>query len=244
MDRTTIAAMVIALALFAVITTARGPPSWTNNMDKNGTWAPPVQMSNHSGGNGTGPSNKTAPGQQFKQTARIRLRDCVQNASVGECVAQMRARNRERITNKLMSKCGDLPKGQDKCREHVQSLSKCWGTPPGLQRAECARTRLGVRNRSQVREQMENCAGNSSCAQEVRQRVYNYATFRFQGLSERAEDMLQRGVSAETVDTFVQDLQDLIDSFTAAEELEEKKAILLDIRELWKDFVESAKEEV
>ena len=243
MDKRLIAAMVIAMMLFVTIAAAPGPPDWANDTDNNDTnkTRGPPDRANRTEKNDTGKPDKNqtteSPGQWLKQQERIRLSDCKQNATVGECVAQMRTRNREIMTEKLMIKCQGLAKGQEKCEAHVEALGECWGTPPGLPRAECAKTRLGIGNRSRVREEVANCT-DEECMAQVKEKVYAYVTFRFQGLAERAQGFLQRGADEEAVGRFLEDLDGLVDEFTGAETLQEKKQVLSRIRQRWSDFAE------
>ena len=224
--------MVIALMLFVTVAAAAGPPDWANNTDKNDTKGPDKNDTQ---------GNENAPGQ-LKQQERIKLSDCRQNATVGECVAQMRTRNRARITEKLMIKCQELAKGQEECEGHVEALGECWGTPPGLPRAECAKARLAMQNRNQLREQVANCT-DEGCMAQVREKVYNYVTFRFQGLAERAQGFLQRGADEGEVGQFLEDLDGLVDEFSGAETLQEKKQVLSRVRQRWSDFAEEVGED-
>jgi hypothetical protein len=181
---------------------------------------------------------------------RAQLGDCLRDAAGAEakqeCITQARTQNRERILEQAGGNCEKIPEGnaRNRCMTRVASMGECWGEAPGLERAACAKERMGLANG--VQAQIQSCEGEnqSQCMEQARANVYSYVGFRFQGLSERAEALIGQGADEAAVELFLEELEAAETQFNEDDSLEGKKAALAQVRAKWQDFVRGVKDQV
>lgn len=134
------------------------------------------------------------------------------------------------------------PKSNERiaCINLYKAYKPCWQVPVGPGRSECARKILKVDNDTPA--QLKNCSGDVRCVKSVKEKVYNAIKFRFYDLEERAEDLLEDGkVSKETVVELTAKVFENKQAFNLAKTKEERRKIILDMREAWKIFVREIK---
>lgn len=244
MDARSNAVMVSAIILVLVTgTLAAMGPGQANAMQGQG----PMANTTDSQGQGNSEAVKTKSMVESRQQLRVCMQDAEDRQDKKECITQVRNQNREQVLTRMSNRCDQIEDSarQSNCQRRVNALGACWAEEPGLDRAECAKEQLGLQER--VRTQVQTCRDSqntSECINEVKARVYNYVSLRFQGLAERAQELLDRGVGEETVADFVANLGELEEKFDSAETIDEKKEIFEDVRAEWKSFIEEARAEL
>ena len=86
-----------------------------------------------------------------------------------------------------------------------------------------------------------NCDGRGTeraqCISDVREKAFNLIKFRFYDLEERAEKLLEQGrVSQEDVVLLVSKLEEKKVEFNNAATIAQKRAIILEVRQIWREF--------
>ena len=141
----------------------------------------------------------------------------------------------------LPEECRDLTgEKRNNCINLYKKTQRCWKFPAGESRIQCVRENLNLgRNLSQ---EIKGCDGKgterSQCISDVREKVFNVIKFRFYDLEERAEKLLEEGrVSQEDVVLLVSKLEEKKVEFNNASTTAQKRAIILEVRQIWKEFV-------
>jgi len=90
-----------------------------------------------------------------------------------------------------------------------------------------------------------NGENKSVCVTEIKNKAYNLIKWRFYDLEERAEDFMMRGLAdKESVVDFIVKTEENKVKFNEADSKEERKNIILDVRNDWKDLVRKIRENV
>ena len=146
----------------------------------------------------------------------------------------------------LPEECRDLA-GSEKgiCIASYKSVQTCWKFPIGEERVSCAKRTL---NLASIQEEKERCnkltgENKSICVREIKNKNYNLIKWRFYDLEERVEDFLKRGLIDENaaIDFIAKTEQNKM-IFNEAKTKEERKEIVLDVRQDWKALVDKIKE--
>jgi len=137
-----------------------------------------------------------------------------------------------------------LNKEKNDCIKRYLSFKPCWEKPVGEERSICAKTALGITNNAS--QEMDTCAGKTSrvaetCKNDIRKKTYEMIKFRFYDLEERAEDLIEKGADQNLIADFSIFILQKKEGFNKAKNNEEKKKIILDVREEWKKFVQTVK---
>jgi hypothetical protein len=198
---------------------------------------------------GPGQANVNAAGNGTAVQARMTLRDCIgdNETDKADCMQQVKAQARGRVVDRMQNNCNKLGKeaNQQKCMNRVNGLEECWAKAPGLERAACARER--IMGNEGVKKMIQECKSEDNqteCTNEVKAKVKNYAAVRFQGLNERAEELIAKGVSEEIISGFSDDFEALQQRFNDAEDTDSKKQVLAEIRQRWTAFMGELKQEL
>lgn len=128
------------------------------------------------------------------------------------------------------------------CIERYKALKPCWAKPIGLQRATCARQVLEIGssanaalracNLKRNREERANCLANA------KDRIYALIKFRLYDLSERAEELLEKGTgTVDAVTDLVNAMESYKQEFNAAKTYGARRAALVKARNTWAKFV-------
>jgi len=130
------------------------------------------------------------------------------------------------------------------CIARYKSVQTCWKFPIGDERVSCAKRATKLETIQEEKETCNKLTGQekSTCVKEIKNKVYNIIKWRFYDLEERAEDFMHRGlVDEESVSNLIVNLEQKKIEFNEATTKEERKNIILDVRDDWKEFVEIVK---
>ena len=136
---------------------------------------------------------------------------------------------------------------QNKCVNRYKSYQPCWSVKAGEERFNCARNILKLGR--VISEEVKNCRNKtgseqSACKNETKEKVFAIIKFRFYDLEERAEKLAEKGVSLQTVADFENTIEAKKQAFNQAQTFEERKQIILDVRQAWQEFVSKARAEL
>ncbi|MBI5229735.1 MAG: hypothetical protein HY981_00290 [Candidatus Magasanikbacteria bacterium] len=146
----------------------------------------------------------------------------------------------------LPEECRALKKGATRiaCVVRYKALKPCWEKPEGEERFACAR---GVLKLGPVMsEEVKTCKGKKgkeqvACKAAVREKVFSMVKFRLYDLSERAEEMREKGVSVKTVSQLVYSMEFVKQQFNRASSAGARRAQVAKARSSWKQFVSVVK---
>lgn len=126
---------------------------------------------------------------------------------------------------------------KDDCVKVYSQSQPCWKFPIGEKRVSCLRQVLGIKY---INEEKESCANNDKCINILRKKVYALIKFRFYDLEERAEELYEDGkITKEKAVDIISQLEQQKVKFNTANSKEQRKQVILDTKELWKNFVAS-----
>ena len=130
---------------------------------------------------------------------------------------------------------------RQQCVRRYAKLQKCWKFI-GDERMRCVDHELNI---TKIKEQKRECNlldenEKQECKKRLKDNVYHRIKFKFYNLEEKAERFLDRGwVDQETVTVFIANLEIKKAEFNEATTKEEKRKVILGVRELWKEFLKS-----
>lgn len=127
---------------------------------------------------------------------------------------------------------------QTACVQRYISYRPCWNIPEGDARFACGRKalQLGV-SIPQLASSCNQSANPMACMQDLQTKVYGLIKFRMYNLEERAETLLNKGVSVAAVADFETTVETKKQAFDNASTAEERKQAILDVRQAWQDFL-------
>ncbi len=130
------------------------------------------------------------------------------------------------------------------CIVVYRSVQKCWKLEAGNERVECVRKQLYFKG---IKEENAFCRQKTGeeknrCKKELLEKTFAVIKFRIYDLEERAEEMMEKGLDKELVADFVAKAESMKIMFNNVPTIAEKRAIIMDVRNLWKDFIRKAKE--
>ena len=135
------------------------------------------------------------------------------------------------------------------CVKRYSSVQKCWM----LGKSEidsCIKEQLDApRSKAEIKTRVGECKAlegedKKTCSKEIRTKVHHLIKFRLHKLEEKAARFLDRGrVDEEIYVDFITHLELKKTDFAESETKEEKRQIILDVKDLWKDFVSNVVEE-
>ena len=82
------------------------------------------------------------------------------------------------------------------------------------------------------------------CLSELREKVYNLLRFRFQNLIAKAEKLQEKGASEELVVGFIDSMEQKAQEFKDADTIAEKKQVVREAVQLWREFVREAVKQI
>ncbi len=117
----------------------------------------------------------------------------------------------------------------------------------GEKRFSCAKQVLGlaepVASQKKICDEKED-GEKIQCMAVLQYKTHLMIKFRIYDLEERAEELIERGASKETVADFVAFIQESKQRFNAAKTKAERRQVILDVREKWRQFVLAVKDQV
>ncbi|MBI2208675.1 hypothetical protein HYU50_04220 [Candidatus Woesearchaeota archaeon] len=131
------------------------------------------------------------------------------------------------------------------CIARYKSVQTCWKFPIGDERVSCVKRFMNLGTIQEEKEVCNKLTGEekSVCVREIKNKVYNLIKWRFYDLEERAEDFMHRGLAdKETVAAFIEKTELNKAKFNEAKTKEERKDVILAVKNDWKDFVGKVKE--
>jgi hypothetical protein len=136
---------------------------------------------------------------------------------------------------------------QENCEELYKSYKPCWDIPAGQQRFDCARgvLKLGP-DLSAAIATCKSLSGlqQAQCIEQQRKAVFNLIKFRFYDLEQRAEKLGERGASLQAIAVFETFIETKKQAFDQASGHEQRKQIILDVRQAWQNFINEIKDQV
>ncbi len=133
------------------------------------------------------------------------------------------------------------------CIARYKTVQTCWKFPIGEERVSCAKKAIKLGSIQEEKEKCDKLTGEnkSICAGEIKNKSYNLIKWKFYDLEERAEDFLKRGIINEdsAIDFIAKTEQNKM-IFNEAKTKEERKEIILDVRQDWKALVDKIKEDL
>ena len=122
---------------------------------------------------------------------------------------------------------------KESCVKLYSSLQPCFNQQAN--RIACAKRILNV---GDIATEKANCGNSINCIQNLREKTYSLIKFRFYELEERAEEFLESGIISNDVATlFISNLELKKQQFNNAKSYDERRNIILEIRSLWRDFI-------
>ncbi len=129
---------------------------------------------------------------------------------------------------------------QDACVNGYQQLRQCQIYNDSDKRVACAKETIDMR--SSFAEQCGQRADKDACRQEFNQKTYQLVIFRLYELEEKAEEWLAEGrTDLQTATDFVTLVESAKIKFNEVRTLDDKKNVILGVRDIWKEFVKEVK---
>ncbi len=139
----------------------------------------------------------------------------------------------------LPEECKALERDRrDRCINIYRNAQSCWRFNRNAERVSCVQNQLNFRGVSEERRQCNLLTGEEkrACVEDFKEKLFTIIKFRFYNLEERAEEFLEEGkTSEEDVVNFIDAVEGKKAEFNEAS-LERKKAIVMEVKELWLDF--------
>jgi len=134
---------------------------------------------------------------------------------------------------------------RDRCIENYDKVQECWKLSSDSERIQCSRQKIGITSAKSERNLCEQKTGEGreTCLTDLKDKVFTGIKFRVYNLEEKAEKMMEKGVSEKTVIDFISLMESKKIFFNSAASIEEKKSVLENVREAWIDFIIAAKKE-
>ncbi len=136
----------------------------------------------------------------------------------------------------LPEECRALQEKRNKCIALYDSLQKCWKFD-GEARINCVKNEI---RSGDIKEEKNKCK-DDACLSTLKEKVYSLIKFRFYNLEEKAERMLEDGTDINIVSDFVTSIELKKQEFNSAKSFEERKKIILEVRDLWREFLDAVK---
>ncbi len=134
---------------------------------------------------------------------------------------------------------------RSRCIRVYKLSQECWENKKDNAIISCVKRNLGLEK--PVKEEKEACRElegeeRASCIKNLKESVYDSIKFRFYNLEEKAERLLESGrIDENTVVKLVSDLEAKKIEFNEAKNLRDKKTIVNDVKEIWKEFVKAVR---
>ncbi|RLG19485.1 hypothetical protein DRN67_02550 [Candidatus Micrarchaeota archaeon] len=135
---------------------------------------------------------------------------------------------------------------QAACIARYRVMYSCMAKSNDVARENCMKSELQL---GQVVEQKQTCLSEEAgekqeCLRELHQNIYEMIKFRFQNLITKAERLEEKGASEELVVEFIAAIEQKTVEFDEAQTIDERKEIVRQVAELWRNFVRAAIAEI
>lgn len=145
----------------------------------------------------------------------------------------------------IPEECRDLqePLAKAKCLSLYDSLQKCRKLSQE-QRWSCARQQVGLK-----KDYFSDCrklSGNEkiNCIKEVKEKVFTGVKWRLYDLEEKAEEYEKKGISEDTVVSFIEKIELAKKDFNNSQTIAAKKEVVLKVKGYWVDFLKQTQKEM
>ncbi len=149
----------------------------------------------------------------------------------------------------LPEECRAIPDAteQKDCIAKYKSYQPCWNIPDGDTRFACAQNVLKLG--PVISDEVKTCQGMTGAAQktckaDLRDKVFYMIKFRLYDLEQRAEQLALRGADMNAVADLETTIETKKQAFDAATTDDARKQLILDVRQVWSDFINKVKDQV
>ncbi len=186
----------------------------------------------------TGGGGQTPYVQQFDE----RKLSCSNESTLRERVAcRYNLPENYKELNFLPEECKQLGgKARDDCLFLYDKARPCWAIKDWHNQESCLKEKVWVFD---INAEKQKCS-DTACLYALRTKVYSVVKLRFYALEERAEKLGEHGASKESIINLVTDLEQQKLNFNKAKTVDERKAIVQHVKDLWKGFRKKTVEEI
>jgi hypothetical protein len=152
---------------------------------------------------------------------------------------------RENELNYLPEECRVLTGlERAKCINNYKNTIICFNKESDEERVNCARRAIGLQIAT-IQQARSDCKGNQTCLNELKEKVFTLIKFRFYNLEYKAQEIMKKyNISESIVVNFISSIENKKQEFNSADSIEEKKQIVRDVMNLWKQFIDQIKSEI
>lgn len=135
---------------------------------------------------------------------------------------------------------------RSRCIRVYKLTQQCWESKDDKLRISCVKRNMGLEK--PIREEIASCRElegeeRAQCISDLRESVYDSIKFRFYNLEEKAERLLEAGrIDEDTVTRLISALETKKIEFNESETIAEKRVIVNQVKEIWKNFVKAVRE--
>jgi predicted DNA-binding protein YlxM (UPF0122 family) len=131
-----------------------------------------------------------------------------------------------------------------KCINNYKNTIICFNKESDEERVNCARRAIGLQIAT-IQQAREDCKGNQTCLNELKEKVFTLIKFRFYNLEYKAQEIMEKyNISESLVVDFISSIETKKQEFNNARSIEEKKQIIKDVIILWRQFIDQVKSEI
>ncbi len=159
-----------------------------------------------------------------------------------KCRLSLREEEKDEYENFFPEFCRSLSfQGQNNCLKVYKSVAKCWPFENGPKRIDCVKNELGIENINNLAQEVKKCDNTTDkkgCIKNLKKSWEYLIIFRIYNLEEAAEKLMEkRLLDREDVANFSVKVELKKQDFWQATNIQEKKQIINDVRNLWKDLI-------
>jgi hypothetical protein len=180
---------------------------------------------------------------QARARCRLRAREEAFEAGIGQQVQAEVQTELQHMPEECRALNGTVHAA---CIARYRVMYNCMAHENDVAREACMKSELQL---NRVVEQKQTCLSNQTtdkqeCLQQLHQNVYQLIKFRFQNLLEKAERLSEKGASEELVVEFMAAIEQKTVEFDEAQTMDERKAIVQEVAQLWREFAKQAIDEI
>jgi hypothetical protein len=131
-----------------------------------------------------------------------------------------------------------------KCINNYKTTILCFNKESDAERVNCARRAIGLQIAT-IQQAKLDCKGNQTCLNELKEKVFTLIKFRFYNLEYKAQEIMEKyNIDESIVVNFISSIENKKQEFNSATSIEEKKQIVQDVMNLWRQFIDQVKSEI
>ncbi|MBI2548146.1 hypothetical protein HYW21_02240 [Candidatus Woesearchaeota archaeon] len=184
-------------------------------------------------------------GKEVSQTNQGNALKCGGYLSITDrvkCRLNLREEEEDEYENFFPEYCRSVDEDEGDCVATYRAIGKCWSFPNGPPRVSCVKQQLHLGDIATEKAACDRFSGDEqrSCMDDVTEKVYDLVEFRLYNLEEEAERLLDENkLSEDAVISFVVDIEASKVAFHEAKTFEEKKAVIKDTQQSWRELIKS-----